>query len=487
MVKALVILDGVGVRQEKKGNAVLQQKMPCFDFLRNNFPSSTLFASGKAVGLPEEFQGNSEVGHLTLGSGRIIKQDEVRISEAIKSGKFFKKLDKAIKGCNTLHVMGLMSDQGVHSHINHAKAILQAAKQNGLSDVCVHFFSDGRDTAPNVAKRYLDELQKEIKRLGIGRICTVTGRYYAMDRDKRWDRTKLAYDAIVNAKGKKVDSPEKAIKESYKEKVYDEFIKPSVVKGYEGMKNGDAVIFFNFRLDRARQLTKAMCEDEFSVDKPNIRFIAMTQYYKGMNAEVLFEQEDIKNHLGAVVSQNGMKQLRISETEKYAHVTFFFNGLIEEPWKLEDRIMVPSPKVATYDMKPEMSVYEVTEKLVPNLGKYDMVIVNLVNGDMVGHTGKVMAARKGLKAIDECLQKIYDKIVELDGEMLVTADHGNCEDMTGALKTSHTTNKVPFIVVSSRFKLLDVPDAGLSNVAPTMLHMLGLKKPKEMTGESLVK
>ena len=457
------------------------------DYLKENYPYTELNASGKAVGLPEGYQGNSEVGHLTIGAGRIVKQSELRVSEAIEKGSFQKnkKILDAIEKCGrqnkTFHLMGLMSDKGVHSHIEHAKAILKMAKDNGLSDVLLHFFTDGRDSPPKSGKRYLKELKEFMDKLGVGRVVTVCGRFYSMDRDKRWQRTKKAYQAIVNGKGNKVGTAEEAINESYKSGKTDEFIVPTVIGDYKGIDDGDCVFFFNFRFDRARQITHAMIDkkfDGFKLRQPKVNFIAMTEYYKGIQANVIFPLPDIQNHLGSVLSQNGFRQLRISETEKYAHVTFFFNGLIEKPWKKEYRIVVPSPKVKTYDQKPEMSVHKITDNLVSEMKGYDVVISNLVNGDLVGHTGDIKAARKAVEAVDKSVKRIYEKVRELGGEMIIIADHGNCEEMIAPVKTSHTTNKVPFIYVG-KGKLKE-GQFGLSNVSPTILKVLKIKKPKEM-------
>lgn len=493
----LIICDGWGIRKEKKGNAVKLAKTPNFDSYIKKYPHTVLDASGEAVGLPPGYQGNSEVGHLTLGSGRTVYQSLMRINKAIEDGSFFKNkaLAKAMEGCRKmgtrLHLMGLVQDEGVHAHNDHLIALLKMAKDKGVKEVFLHAFTDGRDTPPKSASKYLHAVEEECEELGVGRIATVIGRYYAMDRDKRWIRTEKAYMAITQLRHTPVFGCwEDAVADAYENDETDEFIEPRAVEGYDGVMEGDAVIFFNYRFDRARQLTKAFVEDdfdEFHRKRPKITFVAMTDYYKGTKADVAFMEMDIKNRLGQMISRAGKRQLRISETEKYAHVTFFFNGLVEKPDKGEDRILVNSPKVATYDLKPEMSAYEQTDKLLLALGedKHDAVIQNLVNGDMVGHTGKIKAIVKAVETVDDCLGKIVPVVLKKGGVVLITADHGNCEEVVGERKTSHTTNPVNFIAVSKRkFKLRE--RGTLADVAPTILKLLDIKKPEEMTGESLI-
>ena len=444
--------------------------------------------------------GNSEVGHTNIGAGRLVYQQLTRITRDIKNGDFFKnkvlvgKMQEAKKNGAAVHLLGLVSPGGVHSHQGHLYALLEMAKREGVGEVYVHAFLDGRDVPPQSAQPYLEELEAKCKEIGVGQIATVSGRYYAMDRDHRWDREQKAYEAIAHAEGVSADDPVAGLKASYAEGVNDEFVVPFVVSGYRGMKNGDTAVFFNFRPDRARQLTHAFVDetfDGFERDEDlKIPFATFSQYEDGMNADVAFPPESIEKTLGEVIQDNGMTQLRIAETEKYAHVTFFFNGGVEEPYQGEDRILVPSPKVATYDLKPEMSAVEVTDKVCEAIrsGKYDFIILNYANCDMVGHTGVFPAVVKAVETVDSCVGRFVAAIKEAGGEVCITADHGNADKMMDYVNnqpfTKHTTNAVPFIVVSDRVK--SVADGALCDIAPTLLTLAGLDIPKEMTGKNLV-
>lgn len=497
----LVIRDGWGYNPKKENNAIAAAKTPNTDMLMKKYPNTLLNCSGEAVGLPEGYQGNSEVGHLTIGSGRIIFQPLVRINKAIESGEFFKNKAflKAIENCKknatSLHLIGLLQSEGVHAHEDHLFALLELCKKNGFKDVFIHAIMDGRDAPPKAGIEHLRKLKKKIADTGIGTIATISGRYFAMDRDKHWDRTKKAYDCIVLAKAsEQFDDAEKILLQCYEKNETDEFIEPRMLKGYKGVKENDSIIFFNFRTDRPRQLTQAIVEKEFPgwERKPlKVFFVAMTQYYEPMNASVAFEDQPLNNLLGEVISRAGIRQLRISETEKYAHVTFFFNGQKETPYEGEDRILIASPKVATYDMKPEMSAFEVTERLVQEIEKgiYGFIVVNLVNGDLVGHTGVWAACVKAAEAVDACVGKITEAGLKKNYVLLIFADHGNLEDKSSEFATSHTTNKVPFILVSNEKELQRCrlkENRGLQDIAPTVLWLMGIKKPKEMTGESLI-
>lgn len=498
---ALIIMDGWGVGDaQSTTNAVNVGKTPVIDGLTAKYPHAQLACSGEAVGLPDGQMGNSEVGHTNIGAGRIVYQELTRITKAIREGAFFKNpvfLDiiNAVKKNNgALHLMGLLSDGGVHSHNSHLYALLQLAKQEGVENVFVHAFLDGRDVPPSSAADYLTELEAKLKEIGVGKIATISGRYYAMDRDKRWDRVQKAYNAIALGEGVKQASSELAIKNSYEEDTTDEFVVPVVVGNYAGMTSNDGAIFFNFRPDRARELTHAFVDTTFDGFARNedlkIPFATMTQYEKGMNVEIAYKPESLTNTLGEYVSKLGYTQLRIAETEKYAHVTFFFNGGIEQPYEGEDRILVPSPKVATYDLQPEMSAIEVTDKVVEAIlsKKYDFIILNYANGDMVGHTGVMEAAVKAVETVDTCVGRFVDAIKQVGGTVCITADHGNAEKMldeeTKEAFTAHTTNPVPFIVVSDKVK--EVKDGALCDIAPTLLKLAGLEVPAEMTGKALI-
>lgn len=502
----LLILDGYGERKEKDGNAIALANTPVMDKLKKEFPYVEGQASGLFVGLPDGQMGNSEVGHMNMGAGRIVYQELTRITKAIEDGDFFenKALKEAVEHCkkenSALHFMGLVSSGGVHSHIGHIYGLLELAKRAGLKKVYLHAFLDGRDTPPDSGKSFLMDVEKKMQELGVGEIATISGRYYAMDRDKNYDRVEKAYRAMVDGTGEKASSVEEAIDASYAKKVYDEFVLPTVIEkdgAVHTVSDGDAMIFFNFRPDRAREICHAFCDDEFNFfnrgPRKKVFFVCFTDYDPTIpNKRVAFEKEEIHNTLGEVVSNLGKNQLRIAETEKYAHVTFFFNGGKEEPYENEDRILVPSPKeVPTYDLKPEMSCYTVTEKLTEAIrsGKYDLVVANFANPDMVGHTGVLSAAIKAIEVVDECMGKVVDAVESMHGNLFILADHGNADIMidekTGEPYTAHTTNPVPFILVSDeKHKLRE--GGCLADVAPTLLELMGIPQPKEMTGKSLL-
>lgn len=493
---ALIIRDGWGIRKDKKANAVALGNTPNADNYIKNYPTCVLKCHGADVGLPEGYQGNSEVGHLNIGAGRIVHQMLTKINLLIKNREFFrnKALLKALENCkknnSTLHIMGLVQDEGVHAHQRHCSVLLELAKRNKLKDVVVHVFSDGRDTPPKSAMKYMSYVAKEMKKLDIGKFGTVIGRYYSMDRDKRWPRVEIAYNALIKGKGRKVKNVKEAVEDAYKAGETDEFIKPRIIRDFSGIKDKDSVIFFNYRLDRARQLTHAFIDGKFNHfkrEKRNLTYICFTKYYDNLKAPYAFEEEKLKNILGEVISRHRLKQLRSAETEKYAHVTFFFNNQVEKPFKGEERILVYSPKVATYDLKPEMSAYEVTEKVLAGIrkGKYDVIIINYANGDMVGHTGILRAAIKAVETVDVCVGNIVDAVIRQGGVALVTADHGNCEEMIGKTKTSHTTNDVYLHLIGMENKI-KLKNGRLAGIAPTMLEILKIKKPKEMTGRSLI-
>jgi 2,3-bisphosphoglycerate-independent phosphoglycerate mutase len=497
----LVIRDGWGYRKSKKDNALATTPTPNTTKLMKTHPHTLLDASGEAVGLAKGYQGNSEVGHMTIGSGRIIYQSMERIGNAIKDESFFsipeflEAIDNCKKNNAHLHLIGLLQTEGVHAHITHLFALLDLCQKQNFKNVYIHVITDGRDSPVNDSLKNLSTLNKKLKTLGFGKIATVSGRYYTMDRDKRWERTKSAYDCIVNGITTiDYDSAEKTIKQSHEENITDEFIVPRRYVEYSGVKPHDSIIFYNFRTDRTRQLTKAIVEKEFEGwnRKPlDVFYVAMTQFYIPMNAKVAFKDIELNNLLGKIIADHDLKQFRISETEKYAHVTFFFNGQIEEPNKGEERLMIPSPKVATYDLKPEMSIYETTEKLVENINseKYDFIVTNLVNGDMVGHTGIPEAIAKAVSAVDDCLGKIVKAGLEKNYTLFVFGDHGNVEDQTPKWRTSHTINPVPFMLVSNDAELKNAElkeGCGLKDIAPTVLDLLNLQKPEEMTGNSVI-
>lgn len=501
----LIILDGFGLGKDYPGNAIKLAKTPNIDRLMEEYPNTTLEASGLAVGLPEGQMGNSEVGHLNIGAGRIVYQDFTRISKSIKDGDFFEKeeflqaIGNAKENNSKIHLIGLVSKGGVHSHISHLYALLELMKKHDFYNVFIHVILDGRDVSPTAGKEDVAELMEKIKEIGVGKIATVSGRYYAMDRDKRWDRTKLAYDAYTLGIGNEETDPVVAIEKSYKKDVTDEFVIPTVIKENNKplglVDNNDSIIFFNFRPDRARQITRAFVDEEFNGfnrdKKVNTFYVTMTEYDKTIeNVLVAFKEEIPTNTLGKYISEKGLKQLRIAETEKYAHVTFFFNGGIEEPYENEDRVLIPSPKVATYDLKPEMSAIEVKDEVIKrlNMDKYDLIILNFANPDMVGHTGVVDAAVKAIETVDNCLGEIVELLIEKGGKALITSDHGNAEmlidERDGSPITSHTSNRVPLILVGD--KDVKLRQGILADLAPTLLEILGLEKPEEMTGKSLI-
>ncbi len=504
----LMVLDGYGISEKTEGNAIALADTPVMDKLMAECPYVKGNASGEAVGLPEGQMGNSEVGHMNIGAGRIIYQELTRITKAIKDGDFFenKEMLDAIDNCrknnSDLHLWGLLSDGGVHSHNTHLYAILELCKRQNFDRVYIHPFFDGRDTAPASGKGFLEELIAKTKEIGVGKVASLSGRYYAMDRDNRWDRVELAYKSLVTGEGVQAEDPVAAIQESYDKEVYDEFILPTVIvengKPVSLVKANDSVIFFNFRPDRAREITRAFCTDDFDgFERPNGRmplvYVCFKDYDESIpNKEVAFKKEDIKNTFGEYLATNGLKQLRTAETEKYAHVTFFFNGGVEEPNKDEDRILVKSPKVATYDLQPEMSAPEVSKNLNEAIlgGKYDVIIINFANPDMVGHTGVIPAAIKAVETVDKCVGTAVEAVKKVDGVLFICADHGNAEQMinyeTGAPHTAHTTNPVPFILYNyDECKALREGGC-LADIAPTLLEILGLPQPAEMTGKSLI-
>ena len=503
---ALVIMDGYGYSKEHDGNAIYTAKTPNLDRLSTDYPCTLMRASGLDVGLPDGQMGNSEVGHTNIGAGRIVYQPLTRITKSIQDGDFFTNevLCQAMENAkeNALHIMGLLSDGGVHSHIEHLKGLLDMAAKKGVEKVYVHAFTDGRDTDPRSAIGYAKETLEAMKEAGVGEFATVSGRYYAMDRDNRWERVELAYNAMVKGEGNKSECILDAIEKSYADDINDEFIVPTVIekdgKPVATIKENDSVIFFNFRPDRAREITRAITDRKFDGFKRTLvatKFVCMTTYDATMeDVSVAFGPEDIVNTLGEYLSKNGKEQLRAAETEKYAHVTFFFNGGKEEAYKGEDRILVPSPKVATYDLQPEMSAYELLDKVLAAIDedKYDFIAVNFANPDMVGHTGVMEATEKAIKTVDECVGKLFKKLLSIGGSGIITADHGNAELMIDKLTkrpiTSHSTNPVPFIVVGDEFKNAELlSDGRLSDIAPTVLSMMKMEKPKEMTGHSLIK
>ena len=503
----LMILDGYGLNDNTRGNAVAEAKTPVMDQLMKECPFVEGNASGMAVGLPEGQMGNSEVGHLNMGAGRIVYQELTRITKEIQDGDFFRNeallhaMKNAKENGSALHLFGLLSDGGVHSHNTHLYGLLELAKREGLKKVYVHCFLDGRDTPPASGKDYIAALNEEMKKTGVGEIATVMGRYYAMDRDNRWDRVKMAYNAMVNGEGIKADSAVSAVAQSYADGKNDEFVVPVVIEK-DGILTGkiqdkDSVIFFNFRPDRAREITRAFCSDDFEgfarKKRLDLVYICFTEYDETIpNKEIAFHKVGITNTFGEFLAANGKTQARIAETEKYAHVTFFFNGGIEEPNKGEDRILVSSPKIATYDLKPEMSAYEVCDKLTEAIksNKYDMIIINFANPDMVGHTGIEDAAVKAVEAVDKCVGKTVAALKEVDGQMFICADHGNAEQLvdyeTGVPFTAHTINPVPFILVNYDSAYALKEGGCLADIAPTLIEMMGMIQPAEMTGKSLL-
>ncbi|PPA70157.1 2,3-bisphosphoglycerate-independent phosphoglycerate mutase [Jeotgalibacillus proteolyticus] len=503
---ALIILDGFALRDEVEGNAVAQASKPNFDRYWANFPHSTLIASGEAVGLPEGQMGNSEVGHLNIGAGRPVYQNLTRINISIRDKDFFSipefllAVENAKRHNKPLHIMGLLSDGGVHSHYNHLFALLKLAKEHGLTKVFVHGFLDGRDVGPTTALKFIKNTEAQMDELGVGEFASISGRYYAMDRDNRWERVEKAYRVMVDGVGPAHASAIEGVEASYEKEVHDEFVEPFVIEK-DGepvgrIQDNDSVIFFNFRPDRAIQLSAALSDpgfDDFDLGryKPiDLQFVTFTHYSERVQADVAFKKEDLKNTVGEVLSANGLTQLRIAETEKYPHVTFFMSGGREEKFPGEERILIDSPKVATYDLKPEMSAYEVTDALLDEItnDRFDAILLNFANPDMVGHSGKLEPTIKAIEAVDECLGKIVDLIHDKGGYAIITADHGNSDEvrtLEGTPMTAHTTNPVPVIVTKQGAELRD--GGILGDLAPTLLDLLKVEQPEEMIGESLIK
>jgi 2,3-bisphosphoglycerate-independent phosphoglycerate mutase len=502
----LAILDGWGIgRTDDPSNAIIQAGTPHISQLMAKYPSTSLKCSGEAVGLPDGQMGNSEVGHLNIGSGRIVYQELTRISKAIRDGDFFTNpvlldaMQQVQRAGTALHLMGLLSDGGVHSHLDHVVALVELAKRQKLSQVYVHVFLDGRDTAPSSAKLFIDQLEAKMAEIGVGKIATVIGRYYAMDRDKRWERTEQAYAALVYREGFQSPTAHQAVEAAYARGETDEFVKPTVVASCPacGIKANDGIIFFNFRPDRARQLTRAFIFSDFA-DFPRrngffpVHYASLTQYDETFDVPVAYPPQYLKDTLGEIFSRAGCRQLRIAETEKYAHVTYFFNGGEETPCAGEDRQLIPSPKVATYDLQPEMSAPELTEAILAALRsrQYDLIICNFANGDMVGHTGIMPAVIQAVRTVDRCIGKIADLVLEQGGALLITADHGNADMMvdpvSGEPFTQHTTNEVPFTLVSEKYKQSTLHPGILADISPTILDLAGLAQPSSMTGRSLI-
>lgn len=496
----LIILDGFACRDEVEGNAVAQANKPNFDYFYNEYPHNTLIASGEEVGLPEGQMGNSEVGHLNIGAGRIVYQSLTRINKATDNGEFFNNdalidtIQHVKNNDSTLHLMGLLSDGGVHSHYNHLFALLKLAKAHDIKNVYVHAFLDGRDVSKKSALHYIEELEHQMNTIGVGELKTVSGRYYAMDRDERWERTKLAFEAITKGIGPNFLSAEEGINNCYESDVTDEFILPFVVGEKEAfVQDGDAIICFNFRPDRAAQLCRVFKDQDFHAFLPesytDLMLTTFTNYNEKIDATIVFEKTDLKNTIGEVVSHAGMNQLRIAETEKYPHVTYFMSGGRHEPFPGEERILVNSPRVATYDLQPEMSAYEVRDRALDRLGRkdLDLMILNFANPDMVGHSGKLAPTIEAIEAVDKCLGPIVREIIAQDGAVIITADHGNSDEVLkedGSPMTAHTTNPVPVIVTK---KNIEVRSGILADIAPTLLDLLGIEQPEEMTGRSLIK
>ncbi|WP_409272165.1 2,3-bisphosphoglycerate-independent phosphoglycerate mutase [Neobacillus sp. SCS-31] len=504
---ALIILDGFGLRGERFGNAVAQAKKPNFERYWNKYPHAQLRASGEAVGLPEGQMGNSEVGHLNIGAGRIVYQSLTRVNIAIREGEFQKNetilgaIEHAKKNGTALHLFGLLSDGGVHSHISHMFALLKLAAEAGLEKVYIHAFLDGRDVGPQTAGTFIEETLEKIKEYGVGQFATISGRYYSMDRDKRWDRVEKSYRAMVYGEGPSYSEPMQVIEDSYQHGIFDEFVLPSVLTDEDGQPVGkiddnDAVIFYNFRPDRAIQISNTFTNEDFrAFDRgpghpEHLYFVCLTHFSESVDGYVAFKPTNLDNTLGEVLSQNGLKQLRIAETEKYPHVTFFMSGGREDRFPGEERILINSPKVATYDMKPEMSAYEVTDALLKEIEneKFDCIILNFANPDMVGHSGMLEPTIKAVETVDECLGKIVDLLLEKGGTAIITADHGNADEVVtigGNPMTAHTTNPVPVIITKSDVALRE--DGILGDLAPTVLDLLYVEQPKEMTGKTLLK
>lgn len=499
---ALIILDGFGNNPEEYGNAIKAANTPNIDRLFSENPKTLIGASGMDVGLPDGQMGNSEVGHTNIGAGRVVYQELTRITKAIKEGTFFENetlknaMNECVKNNKKLHLFGLLSDGGVHSHNTHLYALVEMAKKMGVKDVFVHAFLDGRDVPPSSGLDFVTSCREELEKIGVGKIATVMGRYYAMDRDNRWERVEKAYSAMVYGEGEKFPCPVCAVKKSYENGVTDEFVVPAVCEENATIDEGDSVVFFNFRPDRAREITRTLVDPDFNGFERKkgffkLNYVCMTQYDATMpNVEVAFRPQSLDNTFGSYIADKGLTQLRIAETEKYAHVTFFFNGGVEAPYKNEDRALINSPKVATYDLKPEMSAYEVTDEVLKRIesDKYDVIILNYANCDMVGHTGVFDAAKAAVEAVDTCVGKVVNAISEKGGVALITADHGNADkmyDTDGSPFTAHTTNLVPFVVVGYDCELRE--GGKLADIAPTMLKILDLEQPKEMDGTSIIK
>ena len=503
----LMILDGWGQRCASEDNAISCANPANFQALQDQYPHTLLECSGYAVGLPRGQMGNSEVGHLNIGAGRVVYQEITRICQAIEDGTFFKNpeliraIDYARQHVGRVHLMGLVSDGGVHSDLSHLFALLQLCKNNGMDQVYVHGFLDGRDVGPQSAPEYIHALEVKMNELAVGSIATLGGRFYGMDRDNRWERIEKAYHAMVSGKGNKAPSAQAAITASYEDRITDEFMEPVVIVDRSGqpiatIRDGDSVIFFNFRADRARQISHALVDEHLALFprpvRPSIHFVCMTQYDVGLEAPVAFQPQNLANTLGEVLSRQGLRQLRIAETEKYAHLTFFFNGGVEEAEPGEDRILIPSPKVATYNLQPAMSAREITDRTLLELDRdyYDVIFINYANADMVGHTGILEAAVDAIKVLDECLGFIAQRVLSKGGTLLITADHGNAEKMVGESGTpftAHTMSNVPFILVADGYKgRLLRPGGSLRDIAPTLLSLLGIPIPDEMTGSPLV-
>ncbi|MFP5501877.1 MAG: 2,3-bisphosphoglycerate-independent phosphoglycerate mutase [Candidatus Sericytochromatia bacterium] len=497
---ALIVCDGWGINPRKDHNAIAMAKTPYFDAFYQKWPNIRLLTSGLAVGLPEGQMGNSEVGHMNMGAGRVVYQELTRIDKAIRDGDFFENpvlaaaMDHAKQGGKKLHLMGLLSDGGVHSSIEHLFALVRMAKQRGLTHVFIHAFLDGRDTSPRSGQGFLRRTEQVLQEIGLGKIATIAGRYYAMDRDQNWERTEVAYRAMVDAVGRSADSVEEAISRSYAEEIADEFVVPVVLDEAGRMEDGDSVIFFNFRPDRARQISRALTDVEFQgfdrPVRPAIALTCLTQYDKTMGLPVAYPPQELVDNLASVLAGRSVRQLHTAETEKYAHVTFFFNCGREEPYPLEERILIPSPKVATYDLQPEMSAPEVAAAAAAAIdaGHTDVLIMNFANADMVGHTGNMAATIKAVEAVDRAVGQVVDAIVRAGGIALVTADHGNAEAMidydTGIMHTAHTTNPVPLILAGQQLKLRD--EGVLADIAPTILDLLDIPQPSAMTAHSLI-
>jgi 2,3-bisphosphoglycerate-independent phosphoglycerate mutase len=507
---ALIIMDGFGLAEPSLRDAISPETAPNIYRLMREYPFTQLGASGYSVGLPDGQMGNSEVGHLNIGAGRVVYQELTRITKSIKDKDFFSNvvllgaIKNAIEKGTSLHLMGLLSDGGVHSHQDHLYALLTLARENGLANrTFIHCFMDGRDVPPDSGKNYIGQLNEKIKEIGAGKIATVMGRYYAMDRDNRWDRVQKAYSAMVLGEGDAAPDALAAMQNSYGSKVMDEFVLPCVImrdgKPVAKVQRDDSVICFNFRPDRTREITRTFIQPDFAGFERkagffNVHYVSMTQYDATFqNIHIAYSPQTLSNTLGEVLSKNGKKQFRIAETEKYAHVTFFFNGGVEKPNDGEDRYLIPSPKVATYDLKPEMSAFEVTDKAVQLIGSktYDVMIMNYANCDMVGHSGILKAAQEAVKAVDECVSRVVFAILDVGGSVILTADHGNADEMvdpdTGGAFTAHTTNPVPCILVSNRYKNARLRPGGiLADIAPTILAIMGIEKPEEMTGKTLI-